>query len=63
LKTKIAITSLASISPLGNHPNEIWQNYLTNNSLISLKEFDGQNQFVATIPTHVREEMETNTNR
>jgi 3-oxoacyl-(acyl-carrier-protein) synthase len=58
LKTKIAITSLASISPLGNHPNEIWQNYLTNNSLISLKEFDGQNQFVATIPTHAREEIE-----
>jgi 3-oxoacyl-(acyl-carrier-protein) synthase len=57
LKEKIAITSLASLSPLGNQPNEIWQNYLSNNSLISLKEFDGKNQFVATIPSHLRNQI------
>lgn len=58
MKEKIAITSLASLSPLGNHPYEIWHNYLSNNSLISLKEFDGKNQFVATIPSHLRIQIE-----
>ena len=58
MKTKIAITSLASLSPLGNHPNEIWQNYLSDHSLISLKEFDGKNQFVAAIPSDVRKQIE-----
>jgi 3-oxoacyl-(acyl-carrier-protein) synthase len=59
LKQKIAITSLASISPLGNHPEAIWHNYLSNKTLISTKEFNGQNQFVATIPTEIRKEIET----
>lgn len=58
LKNKIAITSLASISPLGNTPDEIWQNYLSSTSLISEKEFDGQQQFVAVIPTAIRKEID-----
>ena len=58
LKTKIAITSLASISPLGKNPDAIWQNYLSNKSLISTKEFNGSNQFVATIPQEIRQEIE-----
>jgi 3-oxoacyl-(acyl-carrier-protein) synthase len=59
LKTKIAITSLASISPLGKNPDAIWQNYLSKETLISVKEFSGQNQFVATIPKQIRNEIET----
>ena len=58
LKTKIAITSLASISPLGNHPEAIWRNYLSDATLISTKEFNGKNQFVATIPTEIRNQIE-----
>jgi 3-oxoacyl-(acyl-carrier-protein) synthase len=58
MKTKIAITSLSSISPLGNHPDEIWHNYLSNKTLISTKEFNGKNQFAATIPFNVRKEIE-----
>ena len=50
MKQKIAITSLASISPLGKTPNVIWQNYLSDKTLISTKEFNGNHQFVATIP-------------
>lgn len=58
MKTKIAITSLASISPLGNHPEAIWRNYLSNTTLISTKEFNGKNQFVATIPTEIRNQID-----
>lgn len=58
LKNKIAITSLASISPLGNTPDAIWQNYLSDTSLISKKNFNGQSQFVATIPSEIRKKIE-----
>jgi len=57
MKTKIAITSLASISPLGNNPDAIWNNYLSDKTLISTQEFDGKNQFVATIPSEIRNEI------
>lgn len=58
MKTKIAITSLASISPLGNQPERIWGNYLNDKTLISVKEFNGKNQFVATIPSEIRNQIE-----
>ena len=58
MKTKIAITSLASISPLGKNPDAIWHNYLSDETLISTKEFNGSNQFVATIPEEIRQEIE-----
>lgn len=58
MKTKIAITSLASISPLGNNPDAIWQKYLSNKTLISSKEFNGNKSFVATIPSEIRNEIE-----
>lgn len=58
MKTKIAITSLASISPLGNNPEAIWQNYLSNKTLFSSKIFNGQPQHVATIPVEIRNEIE-----
>jgi 3-oxoacyl-(acyl-carrier-protein) synthase len=54
LKTKIAITSLASVSPLGKNPEAIWNNYLSPKTLISTKEFNGKNQFAAMIPTEIR---------
>jgi 3-oxoacyl-(acyl-carrier-protein) synthase len=58
MKTKIAITSLASISPLGKNPEAIWRNYLSNETLISTKDFNGKPQFVATIPAEIRQEIE-----
>lgn len=58
LKTKIAITSLASISPLGKNPETIWRNYLSKETLISTKDFNGKPQFVATIPQEIRNEIE-----
>lgn len=58
MKTKIAITSLASLSPLGNSPERIWKNYLSPKTLISTKDFEGNNLFVATIPTAIRNEID-----
>ena len=58
MKQKIAITSLASISPLGNHPDAIWQNYLSDKTLISTEEFNSKNQFVAKIPFDIRTEID-----
>jgi len=57
LKIKIAITSLASISPLGKNPEAIWRNYLSPKTLISTKDFNGKSQFVATIPSEIRTEI------
>lgn len=59
MKTKIAITSLTSISPLGTTPDAIWQNYLSDKTLFSTKEFNGKSQFIATIPSELRAEIET----
>lgn len=58
MNQKIAITSLSSISPLGNQPDAIWDNYTSNKSLITTKEFNGTSQFVATIPSEIRAEIE-----
>ena len=58
MKTKIAITSLSSLSPLGNNPEVIWNNYLSDKTLISTQEFDGKKQFVATIPFEIRKEID-----
>jgi len=58
LKTKIAITSLASLSPLGNTPEVIWNNYLSPKTLITAKEFNGKSQFLATIPAIIRKQID-----
>jgi 3-oxoacyl-(acyl-carrier-protein) synthase len=56
-KTKISIVSIASISALGNSPENIWQNYLLDKTFISAEVFNKKQQFVATIPVHVRTEV------
>ncbi|HLP64238.1 beta-ketoacyl synthase N-terminal-like domain-containing protein [Flavobacterium sp.] len=58
MKTKIAITSLSSISPLGNQPEGIWNNYRNDSTLISSKEINGKNQFVAVIPNEIRNQID-----
>ena len=55
MKTKIAITSFASLSPLGTTPEEVWQNYTSKDTLIASKEFNGQSQWVASIPSALKQ--------
>ena len=45
----ISITSIASISALGNNPNEIWENYLLDNHFLSEKKVSGKSVFVGQL--------------
>ncbi|MGG7036045.1 MAG: beta-ketoacyl synthase N-terminal-like domain-containing protein [Flavobacterium sp.] len=58
MKTKIAITAFASISPLGNNPESIWEKYLLPETLITSKSYGDEKWFVGVIPDEIREEME-----
>ena len=58
LKQKIAITSFSSISPLGNNPKEIWNNYLSENTLISSENIEGKDKFVAKLTSNLESEIE-----
>ncbi|TGD57582.1 beta-ketoacyl synthase N-terminal-like domain-containing protein [Flavobacterium humi] len=54
---KIAITALSSLSPLGDHPEKIWNEYLQGTSLIAQKEIGGQAIPVAAIPAGLQESV------
>lgn len=58
LKQKIAITSISSLSALGKHPDEIWNNYELATTCISKKEFNGKKKYVATVTPAIKQEIE-----
>lgn len=45
----ISITSIASVSPLGNDPKIIWENYLKDEHLFIQKVFGGQTAFASVL--------------
>lgn len=45
----VSIVSLASFSPLGNSPQQVWQNYLRDTSLISKIEIGGKQTLAAAL--------------
>ncbi len=45
----ISITAIASISSLGSNLTSIWGNYLNNQHYFSIKDFNGEATFVATL--------------
>jgi 3-oxoacyl-(acyl-carrier-protein) synthase len=49
LSQKIAITALASISPLGSNPKDIWNNYLNDKPCFSKQFLDHQETLVGAI--------------
>ncbi|RTY65587.1 beta-ketoacyl synthase [Flavobacterium sp. GSP27] len=49
MSTTISITAIASLSPLGNAPEEIWKKYLDKNHCFSEHFLDQKNTFVAKI--------------
>ena len=53
----ISITAIASISPLGNSPENIWQNYLKQNHCFSQHLLDHSNTFVATLDSDSEHEV------
>lgn len=57
LKEPISITSIASISALGNSLEDIWNNYLNDNHFITEKQFVNFSALVAQIPDENRKEI------
>jgi len=49
LPQTISITSIASVSPMGNDAKMIWENYLNRKHLFIRKEFDGQAAFASVL--------------
>lgn len=54
MHTKIAITAIASVSPLGHTPETIWENYLRPNHHFTQATFDGQQALAAFLDTDSR---------
>lgn len=54
---KIAITSIASISPLGNNPEQIWQNYCNSKTVITQEQIGNQLVPVAKIHENLKQEI------
>ena len=55
LSTIISITAIASISPLGNAPDAIWENYLNENHCFSEHILDHKKIFVSTLDANSEE--------
>lgn len=53
MNSKIAIIALASFSPLGDDAAEIWKNYLSEESLISLQEIGTTQALVSALPNEL----------
>jgi 3-oxoacyl-(acyl-carrier-protein) synthase len=49
LSTIISITAIASVSPLGNTPEVIWENYLNENHCFTQHDLDCKRTFVAAL--------------
>ena len=45
MQEPIAITALSTLSPLGNNPIEVWNNYLQPNHFLQLKPFGKTNEY------------------
>lgn len=57
MNTTIAITAIASISPLGNDPKKIWNNYFQEKHCFTKKRFGGQELFIAELDADSREKI------
>jgi 3-oxoacyl-(acyl-carrier-protein) synthase len=54
----ISITAISSISPLGNAPKDIWENYLSNETCFSEHFLDYKQTKVATLDLDSKEKVE-----
>ena len=55
---KIAITAISSISALGQHSNDVWQNYLTDNHFLSFEKMGNQEIWLSKISIDAKTEIE-----
>jgi len=57
LKTPLYITSLATVSPLGSSPEEIWKNYKDERHFITKNNFGGNDAYAAFLPGNILAEI------
>ncbi|UQD55723.1 beta-ketoacyl synthase N-terminal-like domain-containing protein [Flavobacterium sp. K5-23] len=55
----ISITAIASISPLGNNSETIWNNYLDGNHYFTKQDLDHKNTVVASLDSNSKEIIES----
>ena len=58
MKQKIAITGLSSLSALGHNSESIWNNYLTDTSMISIQKIGNQEVSVAQLLSESKDKVE-----
>ena len=58
MNSKIAITSIASISPLGNNVAAIWENIQSDQHFFKEIDFDSQSAFGAPLDADLKQEIE-----
>ena len=59
MQKPIAITAIASLSPLGNNEDAVWQNYLSSDTCFTEKEASGQQVLVAALDEKSEQIIET----
>lgn len=55
---KISITSISSISPLGDSLEETWRNYQKEGHLLTLENFEGNGTWVGRLPETISQKIE-----
>src|SRR4051812_17798347 len=58
MKTPVAITSIASFSPLGKTTAEVWNQYLNPKTFITEKKIGANNTLAAALPEELEQEVE-----
>lgn len=59
MKTPVSITSIASVSPLGKNPEEIWRKYKTSDHCITTGNFSGNKAFAAFLAGDLEKEIDS----
>ena len=57
MKIPVYINSLASVSPLGNTPEEVWKNYKDPRHFFKKHDFDGNEAYAGFLPKQIKEEI------
>jgi 3-oxoacyl-(acyl-carrier-protein) synthase len=59
MQKTISITAISSISPLGNNPKTIWENYLSDSHCFTQKEFGDYTAYAAFLDADSKQEAES----
>lgn len=57
MKTPVSILSIASVSPLGSTPEEIWNNYKTQDHYLTKHDFEGNFAYAGFLPKQLKQKV------